>query len=258
MPFKGQKRSKSADQHATLDTARTLTSWLGEEAAEAEEPPPDGGATEDNRAPRVLVAGVFDRSGSVSSHAAAIDQGVLDLTRAVSAHAVARWCVELSLAYIGQPPHVEPFRPATGFVVPEVVVAGTSPYGTTLDRARAELVRRRDALAAAGIEVNRAVAVVVGDGQPNSEDPGLTARAVEAWQALQAKDSLGLVCFPVCVGAANEAFMAGLSVANKPKQLRGFNFLRELFFWLSQAVIAVSVSQPGEAVRMPPTDAWSA
>lgn len=209
----------------------------------------------DNNAPRVLVAKAVDASKSVEAFGSEIAAGEAEMARLLGEHRAARLSVEVATAHIGAPPRLEPFRPAGELPATPIAFTGGSPYGTTLDLVCGELVRRADELAAAGIEVHRAYAVVIGDGRANSESTADAAKAVERFRSLQDPSSLGLVVFPIAVGDADLGFLGRLSVGNAPKPLRDFDF-RSLFRWLASVAVAASVSQPGAKVKLPPTTEW--
>lgn len=244
MGFKGKKQVSDALSAALSSATPHAADHTGESIPGA-----------NNNAPRALIVPVLDASRSVKQFAAEIAAGKAELDRTLGGHSVARLSVEVAVACIGVPPRIDPFRPPDGRPAAPVAFTGGSPYGTTLDLVCDELVRRRDELAAAGIDVQKAYAVVVGDGRVNSESAAVTAKAVERLRSLQDPSSLGLVVFPVAVGDADLAFLGRLSVGNAPKQLRDFDF-RSLFRWLGSVAISASVSQPGAKVKLPPTGEW--
>jgi uncharacterized protein YegL len=245
MTFKGKK-------HAT---ATPLTSQLPSSATPHTTADRGDIAGADNNAPRVLLAKGLDVSDSVKPFADEIAAGEAEMARTLGEHRVARLSVEVASARIGTPPRLEPFRPAGERPATPLAFTGGSPYGTTLDLLSDELVRRADELAAAGIDVQKAFAVVIGDGRVNSESAAVTAKAVERFRSLQDPSSLGLVVFPVAVGEADLAFLGRLSAGNAPKRLRDFDF-RSLFRWLASVAVTVSVSQPGAAACSAGWRAW--
>lgn len=208
-----------------------------------------------NNAPRVLLAEAVDTSTSVERFGTDLSAGEAEMGRALGEHRVARLSVEVATVNIGTPPRLVPFRPPGERRPAPLVFTGGSPYGTALDLVCDELTRRTDELAAAGIEVQRAYAVVVGDGHVNSESAATTTKAVERFCSLQAPSSLGLVVFPVAVGEADLKFLGRLSVTNAPKTLRDFDF-RSLFRWLTSVAVSASEARPGVKVKLPPTTEW--
>lgn len=62
-----------------------------------------------------------------------------------------------------------------------------------------------------------------------------------------------LTIFPIGIGEeADMAILAAFSNNRPPLRLKGLSFCKKFFEWLSASVTVVSVSRPGERIRLDP------
>lgn len=106
-----------------------------------------------------------------------------------------------------------------------------------------------------GVDYYQPWLVLMSDGAPNG-DPNELDRAIKRVNDLVA--SKKLVVFAIGVGEyADMDVLAKFSPNRRPLRLQGLKF-REFFVWLSQSVVAVSQSTPGESVKLPTNlDDWA-
>ena len=85
------------------------------------------------------------------------------------------------------------------------------------------------------------------DGEPNGDARELERAITRTTNLIEQRK---LTIFPIGIGdAADMNVLARLSPKRPPLKLKGLNF-REFFAWLSKSVARVSVSTPGENVKL--------
>lgn len=216
------------------------------------EPGRDAGPPESNQ-PAVVAPLVLDVSESMAPFAADLRRGVAEYYRLLDGDDLSAVTVLTKLVQVATEVELTPFRPAAGFVVPELRFGGRTSLGRglvlTADAVEAELRR----LAAAGRPLNRLAITVLTDGHP-TDDP---AEGVARLRALERRPEVSV--FPVAAGEAAEGFLAALSSKARPARLRpAAGSFTALLRWLAGLHATYSRSRPGEAVELPPADEWRA
>jgi uncharacterized protein YegL len=129
--------------------------------------------------------------------------------------------------------------------VPVLEPKGMTDLGGGVLDSLACLQQRKDEYQSAGVEYFQPWLVLMTDGAPTTLTHGNASKAV-----LQLEGQGKLTVFPIGIG--DQADMRVLSTFSKkksPLRLRGLNF-SGFFEWLSQSVVRVSQSMPGESVKI--------
>jgi uncharacterized protein YegL len=113
------------------------------------------------------------------------------------------------------------------------------------------LKERKTELSSMGIPQYRAWVFLITDGGPTDEGQPVWADAVRRIQEGTQRKSFQF--FAVGVQGANMEKLKQICVERPPLLLDGLKF-KEFFQWLSASQKAVSSSQPGEAVALPPVN----
>ena len=200
----------------------------------------------DNPEPRCPVVVVIDTSGSMAGEPIAeLAAGIAQLQRDLADDALAAKRIELALVTFGPNVRVaQDFGPIESFGPGHLVANGQTPMGEAIVRSL-ELVRRRKGqYRESGIAYFRPWVLILTDGAPTDD----WARAAEAVRV--GEDAKAFSFYAVGVGDADMATLARIAVRT-PLRLRGLAF-RDLFAWLSSSLSAISRSQPGVRVLLPP------
>jgi uncharacterized protein YegL len=112
------------------------------------------------------------------------------------------------------------------------------------------LAQRKQLYRTNGVPYYRPWIFLISDGAPTDAWKTVAKRI----KAEEQKQSLSV--FAVGVAGADMATLAELSV-RKPLPLQGYSF-REMFMWLSNSLVSVSQSQPGQQVQLAPPASWTA
>lgn len=139
--------------------------------------------------------------------------------------------------------------------IPTIIANGGTPMGEAVNLSLDMLEERKKEYRQNGVDYYQPWLVLMSDGAPNG-DPNELDRAIKRVNDLVA--SKKLVVFAIGVGEyADMDVLAKFSPNRRPLRLQGLKF-REFFVWLSQSVVAVSQSTPGESVKLPTNlDDWA-
>ena len=140
--------------------------------------------------------------------------------------------------------------------IPQLHADGMTFMGEAVNMALDCLEKRKQEYKDKGVDFFQPWLVLMTDGEPNGEPQDLF-RAISRTQALI--DARKLTIFPIGIGAkADMAMLAKFSPNFSPLLLKGVEFC-EFFTWLSQSVVKISQSMPGErfSVDMEEVKNWA-
>jgi uncharacterized protein YegL len=204
----------------------------------------------DNPDPRCPCILLLDRSGSMAGQPIAeLNGGLKTLQRELRADALAAKRVELAIVSFGPVTTDVEFTGVDGFEPPMLTAGGDTPMGRAIETALDLLDRRKGTYKANGISYYRPWVFLITDGGPT-----------DAWQAaarrVHSEEAAKRIAF-FAVGTADADFATLSRIAvREPIRLQGLKF-SELFKWLSASMAAVSQSQPGAQVALPPPSGWA-
>lgn len=109
------------------------------------------------------------------------------------------------------------------------------------------LEQRKSEYRAAGVDYFQPFFVLMTDGRPTTDEHFAAASRV-----VELETARKLAVMPIGIGPhADMAVLAAFSKKNQPLRLQGLKF-NEFFKWLSQSIVRVSQSRPGETVPLAP------
>lgn len=204
----------------------------------------------ENPDPRCPVVLLLDRSGSMAGEPLRQLNAALKLLRdELRRDALAARRVEISIVSFGPVTTDVGFVTAERFDPPELTAGGDTPMGRAIETALNLLSQRKEEYKTHGIAYYRPWVFLITDGAPT--DPWQNA----AQRVRTEEDAKRIAFFAIGVQGANMEQLAGISV-RAPIKLDGLKF-GDLFVWLSQSLAAVSQSQPGTSVALPPLSGWA-
>lgn len=204
----------------------------------------------DNPDPRCPVVLLLDRSGSMSGEPLRqLNVGLRRLRDELRQDALAARRVEISIVSFGPVTTDVGFVTADSFEPPELTAGGDTPMGRAIETALNHLSRRKDTYRANGIAYYRPWVFLITDGAPT-----------DAWQNAAQRvrteeEAKRIAFFAIGVQGADMNRLAEIALRT-PIKLDGLKF-GDLFAWLSQSLAAVSQSQPGTNVPLPPPSGWA-
>ncbi len=205
-----------------------------------------------NREIRALAAIAIDTSRSMDGDSLAEARaGIDDMLRLLRENPVAAVRTEVSLATFGGKVVTTPFHDAAGVEPPPLAADGTTPMAEAVLASLQAIEQRRAAFEANAIDVHKGLFVAVTDGRATSSKELLAeARAY----VRRMEESGKAACLFVGTSTADFEILEYLSV-RPPLRLRDGKH-RELLQWCGSSVLAISVSMPGDTVRLPDADDW--
>ena len=202
--------------------------------------------------PRILCAVVVDvsastfASGALDAIIAALPQfrdAVLKdslLTRKLS------WAI---VAFSDTTQVLFPYGPVTEWVPPEALEHGN---GTAMATAIIETIHLQaehvEYLGEQGIPVQHKLILFITDGYPNNEPPERFEQAVQLIEEAEQND---FSFFSIGVEGADMNMLRRLTSRRTPLRLADVNDFAKFFAWLNTSLRVVSVSQPGERIKLP-------
>lgn len=201
----------------------------------------------DQRCPVVLL---LDRSGSMSGEPIReLNLGLRRLRDELCQNELAARRVEISIVSFGPVTTDVAFVTAGRFDPPKLTAGGDTPMGRAIETGLNILARRKEDYKAHGIAYYRPWVFLITDGAPT-----------DAWQTAAQRvrieeDAKRIAFFAIGVQGADMDRLAEIAV-RAPIKLDGLKF-GDLFVWLSQSLAAVSQSQPGTSVALPPPSGWA-
>ena len=201
-----------------------------------------------NPAPRCPCMLVLDASSSMrGSRIDELNRGVSQFVSELKSDDVAASSVEIGVVTFGhQVEQVQPLTCVDDIIdVGRVDAGGMTPMGEAVELA----IQKLEQYQQNGVSYYQPWLVLMTDGEPNDH---WQAAAQKLKNLAQTKKMVVL-----CIGIGEDANLSLLSEfsAMPPKQLYGLKF-KEFFLWLSQSMMRVSASTPGDSIRLPSTQSW--
>ena len=205
----------------------------------------------DNPDPRCPVVLLLDKSGSMAgAPIAQLNAALRAFKTELSRDALVSRRAEIAIVSFGPVTADVEFDTIDRFNPPTLDAEGDTPIGRAIETGLNMLAARKQEYRENGIAYYRPMVFLLTDGAPT-----------DAWQAAarrvrEEEAAKRVAFFAVGVEGADFATL-GRIATREPIQLPGLDFT-SLFQWLSASLSAVSRSQPGAAVALPPTPrGWS-
>lgn len=204
----------------------------------------------DNPDPRCPVVLLLDTSGSMAGQPIReLNAGLEAFKDALSGDPLASRRVEVAIVSFGPVTADVDFITADRFTPPTLSAGGDTPMGRAIEVALDMLSRRKHVYQRQGVSYYRPWVFLITDGGP-------TDNWTEAARRVREEEAAKRVAFfAVGTDDADFAKLAKISV-REPLRLKGLRFA-DLFVWLSRSLAAVSQSQPGTQVALPPPSGWN-
>ncbi len=204
----------------------------------------------ENPEPRCPCVLLLDTSYSMAGRPIdELNRGLLAFRDSLSEDAMALKRVELAIVTFGPVRVAQAFTGVDRFVPPTFVAENDTPMGEAILEGARLIEERKESYRSHGVAYYRPWMFLITDGAPTDDWRGAASRIKEAEAASK------LMFFPVGVEGADMDVLAQIAT-RRPVKLKGLAF-RELFRWLSNSLSAVSRSQPGDKVALPPPDGWA-
>lgn len=204
----------------------------------------------DPRSPVVVVADCSDsmtqvRPGETRSPLEALN-GALDiLVNELHQDPLARRRSEIAfVAYGSQVAEPTPFATVESLALPILEPMGLTSTGEAMNTAMDIMEERKKEYDENGIQRYRGTILLITDGLSTDDVTEASSRIREG------ESSKKFMFFPVAVEGADLEALEDLG-GKVPAKLSGVKF-EELFAWLSASQSAISSSQPGDSVKLPP------
>jgi uncharacterized protein YegL len=202
-----------------------------------------------NPTSRVPIVLCLDASGSMTGEPVEeLNRGVRLFFDALRADPVAQASAEVAVvAFADEATAIADFHGLDHVVMPPEIQStdGGTNLGQGVHLALDMLEHRKQEYRVAGTDYFQPWLVLMTDGQPTTlehESAGDRARELEG--------AGRLVVFPIGIGrGADMNTLSGFSEKREPLRLQGLKF-RAFFQWLSQSVVRVSHSLPGERIQI--------
>jgi uncharacterized protein YegL len=149
---------------------------------------------------------------------------------------------------------VQDFVTADTFEPPTLRAQGYTHMGSAIHQAVDMIHARKAVYRENGIAYYRPWVFLITDGEPSGESDDIVREA--SARIREDEEGKRVAFFAVGVEKANMNKLANIAV-RAPVKLKGLNFV-ELFLWLSRSTQAVSHSQVGDQVALPPPTGWAA
>jgi uncharacterized protein YegL len=199
----------------------------------------------ENPEPRVPCCLVLDVSGSMSGEPIReLNNGLECFKQELLSDPLATKRVEVMIVTFGDTVDVvTDFQTVEHFTPPHLTTSGMTPMGRAVDLALTKLDQRKAAYKQNGVAYYRPWVFLITDGEPN--DPGWEEIAT---RAKQGETNKAYAMFCVGVQGANIENLKRFTTRD-PLRLDGLRF-RDLFLWLSRSMKSVSMSTPGDQVKL--------
>ena len=208
----------------------------------------------DNPEPRIPVALIVDRSGSMYGDGIrAVNDAIARFKADVSQDPVASLRAEIALVAFDHTTDVHDFVLVQDFNPPTLTAGGGTKMSVAVIEALDLLAQRKQTYRDNGISYYRPFAVLITDGYPEHD----TRQQVAEAQARIVSEEAGrhVAFFTFGVEGANMDALSQITPPNRPpKYIGDASQIVGLIEWLSNSVKQISASQPGEALRLAPVE----
>ena len=150
---------------------------------------------------------------------------------------------------------VQDFTNGTDFEPPTLSIKGGTNYSKAVNLALDITEARKQSYRDGGIAYYRSLVYFLTDGYPEHDNDADLARAATRLSEMEQNRSVAFFCFGI--GSPDlPADMSALTTLapRQPVELTNMEQLDGSIQWLSRSVAAVSVSQPGDNIRLPQPD----
>lgn len=207
----------------------------------------------DNPEPRIPVALIVDRSGSMHGDGIrAVNDAITRFKSDVAGDPVASLRAEIALVAFDHETQTYDFALAQDFNPPPLSARGGTNMSAAVNEALDLLAQRKQSYRDNGISYYRPFAVLITDGYPGEPKHEIAA----AQSRLTAEEEGRHVAFfTFGVEDADMNALSQITPPNRPPMHIGdASQIVRLIEWLSNSVKQVSASQPGEALRLAPVE----
>ena len=208
----------------------------------------------DNPEPRIPIALILDRSGSMYGDGIrAVNDAIARFKADVSNDSVASLRAEIALVAFDHTTDVHDFALVSNFNPPPLTAGGGTKMSTAVNEALDLLANRKQTYRDNAISYYRPFAVLITDGYPEHDTP----QEIADTQARVTAEEAGrhVAFFTFGVEGANMEALSHITPPNRPPMYIGdASQIVRLIEWLSNSVIQVSESQPGEALSLAPPE----
>ena len=210
----------------------------------------------DNPEPRCPCVLVLDRSTSMTGQRIdSLNEAIAVFRDEVCQDALTAMRAEVAIvAYSHEITVVQDFVNVSEFNPPVLTADGGTCIAGAVRKALDMLEERKQQYKANAIEYYRPIMILVTDGFPEHD----TAADIHdaARRIREGERDRNVACFAFGVESADMNMLASLmSETRPPKQLQSQQ-LKGVFQWLANSVSAISQSQPGDRLRLPPQDPY--
>ena len=171
-----------------------------------------------------------------------LNEGLVQLHDEVMADALAAKRIELAIVSFGPVQIESEFRTVDSFTPPKLSAGGDTPMGAAIEVGLEMLARRKEAYRQNGIPFYRPWVFLITDGGP-TDHWQTAARVVH-----EGEEQRKFMFFAVGVEGANMQTLAQIAT-REPLKLQGLRF-RDLFKWLSNSLVYMSRSTPGQEIPL--------
>jgi len=205
----------------------------------------------ENPEPRCACVLLLDTSGSMQgAPIAALNEGLRVFKDDLVRDPLASRRVEVAVVTFDDEVRViQDFVTADQFLPPPLTAQGVTRMGSAILKALDMIQARKAQYKANGIAYYRPWVFMITDGEPQGESDDVVKLAASRIHDDEAKKRVAF--FAVGVENANMRRLSEI-VMRQPVKLIGLNFA-EMFVWLSRSAQAVSHSQVGDQVALPPS-----
>lgn len=209
----------------------------------------------DNPEPRIPVALIVDRSGSMSGVGIrSVNEAITRFKADVSQDPVASLRAEIALVAFDHENETYEFALVQDFIPPTLSARGGTYMSPAINEALDLLANRKQTYRNNGISYYRPFAVLITDGYPgdSSEEIAAVQRRLIAEE-----EGRHVAFFTFGVDDADMDALRQIAPPNRPPMHIGdASQIIGLIEWLSNSVKQVSASQPGEGLRLAPVESY--
>ena len=208
----------------------------------------------DNPEPRCPCILLVDRSGSMEGERiAAVNNGIQELRESLLQDELTASRAEIAvIAFNHNIERLQDFTTAPGMNPPQIRAGGATNISGAIHKAITILEDRKREYRQNGIEHYRPIMILITDGEPTTDDPGLLANI--STHIAEQEEGRHLTFFTFAVQDADLDRLKKITPRNRPPMKLRDARIQDIFRWLSNSLSVISQSQPGDRVRLPTPD----